>query len=32
MHSEVASVLERVVADLFGMVTKFIKGFDGCEV
>ena len=31
LHSEVASVGERVVADLFGTVTKFIKDFDGCE-
>ena len=31
LHSEVASVGERVVADLFVMVMKFIKDFDGCE-
>ena len=31
LHSEVASVGERVVADLFGTVMKFIKDFDGCE-
>ena len=31
LHSEVAFVGERVAADLFAMVTKFIKGFDGCE-